>query len=61
MRLRELFGYIPPILGQMHRAAQQHFSAGQRRAFGDRTVVEVDYILVAPGDMLSLIHDVEAD
>src|SRR3546814_15727480 len=50
----------------MHRAAQQHFAAGQRRAPRDRPapvrfLAEIDDILVAPGDMLALVHDVEAD
>src|SRR3546814_1382817 len=45
----------------MHRAAQQHLAAGQRRALRDRTRFEIDEIWVAPGDMLALVHDVEAD
>src|SRR3546814_2822338 len=36
-------------------------AAGQRRALRDRTRFEIDDILVAPGDMLALVHDVEAD
>lgn len=61
VRFRELFGDVLAVARQMHRAAEQHFAARQGRAFGDRAVVEVDDILVAPGDMLALVHDVEAD
>src|SRR3546814_5809201 len=45
----------------MHRAAQQHFAARQRRTPRDRARYEVDDILIAPGHMLALVHDVEAD
>ena len=61
VRPREMVGDVPAIGGQMHRAAEQQLAAGQGRAPRDGAGFQVDDILVAPRDVVALVHDVEAD
>lgn len=56
-----MVGEVPALFGQVDRAAQQHFGGGDGGALCDRAAFEVDDILIAPGDMFALVHDVEAD
>src|SRR3546814_8660187 len=57
----EMIGDILAVVGQVDGAAQQHLRRGEGGAAGDGATVQIDDILVAPRDMLALVHDVEAD
>lgn len=60
-----MVGDVVGFGGQVDGAAEEQFAAGQGRAAGDggglgralaRFAAEVDDILVAPGDVLALVH-----
>ncbi|MGQ3139660.1 MAG: hypothetical protein ACT6Q5_13990 [Sphingopyxis solisilvae] len=56
-----MIGDVPGFVAEVDGAAQEQFGAGCRRAARDRAGFAVDDILVAPGDMVALVHDVQAD